>query len=817
MQRVSAPVRRYAAWLPGSKGERGSTDEWSNSWWELRSPGNVRISQARLDRFSRVFFVFARYELRLFASRLSKSSANVQERSKLFALSSPTGHRQLPHDFDGVDVHRQRRAQERRALGDSLPSSCKEASVFPNILVLLLNQIIRAAEQSHQFGNGQAATRQLKYSPPCRNRIKISATQRFPVFRGTLGRFISLPPPLQYSHLLRLTPPAPTLFTPNAAKRRPGAALRRDLLALEPLAQELACASHPTRSRPRRSSGGAGDNGCGTSHHRAASTVRTGEVSRSGGLPAEHTHTQREREGRLMGSMFLGLSLSLTPHALARAQVHASFSHSLLRVVPYDDCPSLSSAEDHLSLVASSAATAAGGGWSASSLSSASALGFSSSSSSSSSPPPYALAAAASPAAYLAGFGGVAVDAGVIRGGDVVRLCHLTSTGFLTCEALGSETTLGREARLAAREAAAMGRVQQREGRGPKEPAVAEREARGEGGSDGGSGGGGPFLYISATPRRRQKLQNASSRCLWVLERTHCALGGRPLRGSFSSAAAAIEPQQGVGGAPAYSIASASSRGGKNAGRGVQQSSSSPRSHFYAAGSPLPASPYASGGGGGGGSSSVPERRRRRHSDADLVSGSETGALGGGVGGGASGARPSSFFTGGGDRDPYAETVAEGRRRQGAGDAVEHVRIKHLATMRYLCVGEQCDGGAEVGTRRRGDSRKEGGAAMKAAATTRVGMLTVDRHAAVPPATVFVIRPRTAGAGTGAATAAATARWLGPDDLVHLEHKDTGLFLSALPIDQEVAGGSVGLTMVKSPLTTEASWGRYLVWQSFLV
>lgn len=41
---------------------------------------------------------------------------------------------------------------------------------------------------------------------------------------------------------------------------------------------------------------------------------------------------------------------------------------------------------------------------------------------------------------------------------------------------------------------------------------------------------GDPFLYVSGTPERRQKLQNASSNCLWVLERTHCALGGRPLR-----------------------------------------------------------------------------------------------------------------------------------------------------------------------------------------------------------------------------------------------------------------------------------------------
>lgn len=32
--------------------------------------------------------------------------------------------------------------------------------------------------------------------------------------------------------------------------------------------------------------------------------------------------------------------------------------------------------------------------------------------------------------------GGAALDGGVLRGGDVVRLCHLTSAGFLTHEAV---------------------------------------------------------------------------------------------------------------------------------------------------------------------------------------------------------------------------------------------------------------------------------------------------------------------------------------------------------------------------------------------
>lgn len=32
-------------------GDGGSTDEWSDTWWELKSPGNVRISQARFLSF----------------------------------------------------------------------------------------------------------------------------------------------------------------------------------------------------------------------------------------------------------------------------------------------------------------------------------------------------------------------------------------------------------------------------------------------------------------------------------------------------------------------------------------------------------------------------------------------------------------------------------------------------------------------------------------------------------------------------------------------------------------------------------------------
>ena len=288
-------------------------------------------------------------------------------------------------------------------------------------------------------------------------------------------------------------------------------------------------------------------------------------------------------------------------------------------------------------------------------------------------------------------------------------------------------------------------------------------------------GGRGPFLHVSTTPSRRERLQNASSNCLWVLERTHCALGGRPLRGSSRST---VEHEN--------TWRKPSSVGPPSAGNAV-----------------------------------VGEHHRR-HSDC-TGTGLSTEARGNSAGvGDASGVGANtgtSAFAGGG-RDTYAEAVAIRRRRQGAGDAVEYVRVKHLASLRYLCVGNKCDPSSEEVTtarrahgaggeggqmtepsRRRGESRKGRDSAP------RVGMVTVESHAAVPGATVFVIRPRTVvGAGVPLSTAAdGLDRGLSPDDLVHLQHKDTGLFLSALPHDEGLAGGDIGLTVIKSPLTTEVS------------
>lgn len=505
--------------------------------------------------------------------------------------------------------------------------------------------------------------------------------------------------------------------------------------------------------------------------------------------------------------------------------------------MPYDDYPSLPYSDEDLSGVTTALTTTAStsihGGWPTSSFLPSS----SSSSLSYSFPPGGGTGDAGLP------FGWTPVDAGAIRGGDVVRLCHLTSTGFLTSAAAASGISALRPGGAEA-ESEGLGRV----GQGELEAEAAATATR-----EGVRGGSGPFLYISATPRRRHNLQNASSNCLWVLERTHCALGGRPLRGSCSTAAAALETQQPQGVNPAAWVSSSAKARGANGGStatrnryGAPSGSQSYADGAFTAAAAVPAgsSAYSSGGdsASGGGNSSVAERRRR-HNNAGFASGYDWGERSGGGAGGAGVANdthPSSFFTsgggrsgggggggGGGDvgRDTYAEAVAKRRRRQGAGDAVEYVRIKHLATMRYLCVGKKCDpavgDGPHTGvrtaasgtarTRRRGDSRRRGAAAEAAATTaTKVGMLTVEEHAAVPAATVFVIRPRTTAAASGAGTGVGTARgpvsadrWLGPEDLVHLQHKDTGLFLSALPLDQEVAGGTVGLTMVKSPLTTE--------------
>lgn len=264
-----------------------------------------------------------------------------------------------------------------------------------------------------------------------------------------------------------------------------------------------------------------------------------------------------------------------------------------------------------------------------------------------------------------------------------------------------------------------------------------------------------------------------------MLERTHCALGGRPLRGSSSSTVDHETSSRNK-----TSLVTPSSAG----------------------------NPITSG-------------HRRRFSDSNAggigpeARGNSAGPGDGSGGiGGANAGMPSAAF---GGRDAYAEAVATKRRRQGAGDAVEYVRVKHLASLRYLCVGNRCDplseedttrpavsgvgteGGQGVETgRRRGETRK--GKYLAA----RVGMVTVESHAAVPGATVFIVRPRSVvGAGVPANAAEdGLDRGLGPDDLVHLQHKDTGLFLSALPHDEGSVGGSIGLTVIKSPLTTEVTF-----------
>ncbi|CAM9163520.1 unnamed protein product, partial [Ectocarpus sp. 6 AP-2014] len=85
-------------------------------------------------------------------------------------------------------------------------------------------------------------------------------------------------------------------------------------------------------------------------------------------LDRQRVTTATEVEGE-SGAEEAGAAIGPSP-TLPRKKypgaVHASFSHSLLRVVPYDDCPSLPYSDEGLSIATTSAATAmasASGGW----------------------------------------------------------------------------------------------------------------------------------------------------------------------------------------------------------------------------------------------------------------------------------------------------------------------------------------------------------------------------------------------------------------------------------------------------------------------
>lgn len=206
----------------------------------------------------------------------------------------------------------------------------------------------------------------------------------------------------------------------------------------------------------------------------------------------------------------------------------------------------------------------------------------------------------------------------------------------------------------------------------------------------------------------------------------------------------------------------------------------------------------------------------RRHSDCGHYHG-----IGGtlGVGGGVFGAAaPSSTGVG---HDMTADDVAKLTRQQGAGDSAEYVRIKHLATMRYLCIGRKCDPVEDEGDSGRGrdsalgsapgtkaqkvDGSKHARGHKRRYGVPRVGMVTVEGRAVVPASTVFVIRPRSAVGAAPPIVAASTDGMLGSTDLVHLQHRDTGLFLASMPRDDDAEDGRVELTVVKSPLTSEVS------------
>lgn len=270
------------------------------------------------------------------------------------------------------------------------------------------------------------------------------------------------------------------------------------------------------------------------------------------------------------------------------------------------------------------------------------------------------------------------------------------------------------------------------------------------------------FLYVSSTPERRYRLQNASSNSLWVLERTHCTLGGRPLRRSGGTPPSEETPPPGP---PTWRVAPSR----RAAALGSSASMTSRVDPEVA----------TEGGGAAGTGSDVTE-------PTDVpFDGVETPAM-----------------------DAYAEAAEAQRRGMGAGEPVECVRIKHLATLRYLSVSE--DYGST-------DDDGDGGwwKRPRPRAGHRVDMIAVGRCAPIPSSTVFVVRPRPAlkpGSSPGDADAADDG--LGPEDLVHLQHRDTGFFLSALPHGDASGGagkewgrgsggGRVGLTVIKSALTSE--------------
>lgn len=222
------------------------------------------------------------------------------------------------------------------------------------------------------------------------------------------------------------------------------------------------------------------------------------------------------------------------------------------------------------------------------------------------------------------------------------------------------------------------------------------------------------FLHVCPTTDCQKRLQNGSSNSLWVLERTHCVLGGQPLRPKTSTT--------------------------------------------YRRKACFPCTPGS-------------------HFSSDAVS-----------------------------AEADDRTQDHNDEREG-GQELECVRVKHLATMSYLYIDHDYGIGPGEGPTSRpadkGGCRGGRVGDVRLESSPRVGTLKVERHAAVPASTMFIIRPRNAAVEV-----------LGPEDLVHLQHKQTGLFLAAVPrkgVSEEGGkslgtcsrGDHVGLTVVKAALTTE--------------
>lgn len=132
-------------------------------------------------------------------------------------------------------------------------------------------------------------------------------------------------------------------------------------------------------------------------------------------------------------------------------------------------------------------------------------------------------------------------------------------------------------------------------------------------------------------------------------------------------------------------------------------------------------------------------------------------------------------------------------------DDMQSVRVKHMATGRYLCVVEECEH-CEV---------KAGTAGSR---MHHVCTLSGDKPATPMSLSLFVLRPRPAGDREQESVGDSLSTY----DVMHLQHHKTGLFLAIrsqnealrtcpMQPNDELRGVSVCLTTVEYSLTNEVS------------